>query len=402
MHSPELLSPAGDFACLKTAVKFGADAVYVGGPFLQLRASKTAFDQNALIEAAEYIHRHNKKIYVTVNSFTKNNEIEPLKDYAKMLYEIGIDAVIVSDLGAIATIKTAAPDLEVHVSTQANCCNFMAANTYYNLGAKRIVLAREMTIDEIGELHSKIPDELELEAFVHGAMCMAYSGRCLISSFLNDRSGNRGECTQPCRWSYYLMERNRPNEFYKVEEYPEHTAILSSHDMKAVSFLDELKDAGVDSFKIEGRMKTEYYVAHVVNAYRRAIDKTASLEQIEKELEAVSHRPYNSGFYYGELVHNHFNDGLYHQDCTFAGVALEDSKNGTVLIEQRNFFKKNDKLEVVTPRALGINFTVSEIETEKGQKTETACHPQEILKITCGDTEIKQGDILRVRKELTE
>ncbi len=402
MLSPELLSPAGDFACLKTALKFGADAVYVGGPFLQLRASKTVFDENALNEAVEYVHKHNKKIYVTVNSFTKNKEIEPLKDYSKMLYETGVDAVIVSDLGAIATIKEAAPDLEVHISTQANCCNYMAANTYYNLGAKRIVLAREMTIDEIGELHAKIPADLELEAFVHGAMCMAYSGRCLISSFLNDRSGNRGECTQPCRWSYYLMERNRPNEFYKVEEYPEHTAILSSHDMKAVSFLDELKNAGVDSFKIEGRMKTEYYVAHVVNAYRRAIDKTASLEDIERELNAVSHRPYNSGFYYGELVRNHFNDGLYHQDCTFAGVALEDSKDGTVLIEQRNFFKKGDRLELVTPKALGINFIVSEIVNDKNEEVETACHPQEILRITCGDTKIEKGDILRTRKEVSE
>ncbi|MBQ4103537.1 MAG: U32 family peptidase [Clostridia bacterium] len=399
MFKPELLSPAGDMNCLKTAIKFGADAVYVGGPLLQLRADKAAFAEEKLIEAVNYTHEHNKKLYVTVNSFTKNNEIEPLKDYAKMLYEIGADAVIVSDLGAVATIKKSAPDLDVHISTQANCCNYAAANAYYEMGASRVVLAREMTIEEIGELHAKIPKELELEAFVHGAMCMAYSGRCLISSFLNDRSGNRGECTQPCRWSYYLMERNRPNEFYKVEEYPDHTAILSSHDMKAVSFLDELKDAGIDSFKIEGRMKTEYYVAHVVNAYRRAIDKTAPMELIERELEAVSHRPYNSGFYYGNLVHNHFNDGLYHQDCTFAGVALEDSKNGKVLIEQRNFFKKGDQLELVTPLSLGTSFIVEGIETEDGEELETACHPQQILYISCGDTEVKCGDILRVRKE---
>ena len=236
MHKPELLAPAGDMNCLKAAARFGADAVYIGGPLLQLRAEKSAFTEEEIDTAAKYLHSLNKKLYVTVNSFTKNSEIEPLKNYARTLYSLGVDAVIVADLGALRAIKQAEPRLEVHISTQANCCNYSSAMAYYEMGASRIVVAREMTIDEIAEMHSQIPDDLEIEAFVHGAMCMAYSGRCLISSYMNGRSGNRGECTQPCRWEYYLVERNRPNEYMKLEEYPDHSALLSSHDMKAIGF----------------------------------------------------------------------------------------------------------------------------------------------------------------------
>ena len=269
---------------------------------------------------------------------------------------------------------------------------------YYELGASRIVVAREMTIEEIAEMHEKIPEDLEIEAFVHGAMCMAYSGRCLISSYMNGRSGNRGECTQPCRWEYYLVERNRPNEYLKLEEYDDHSALLSSHDMKAISFLDKLQEAGVDSFKIEGRMKTEYYVSHVVNAYRRAIDKSAPIELLDDELNAISHRPYNSGFYFGNLVHGHKNDGLYHWDCTFAGVALEDCTDGKLKIQQRNFFKLGDNIEVLSPETFGMEFTCTKIVNEKGEECETACHPQEYLTLDC-TADVKKGDILRVRTQ---
>ncbi|MGN0526110.1 MAG: U32 family peptidase [Acutalibacteraceae bacterium] len=400
MSKPELLAPAGDMNCLKAADRFGADAVYIGGPLLQLRAEKSAFTEEEIAEAADFLHSKGKKLYVTVNSFMKNNEIDSLKSYARALKDLNIDACIVADLGAVRTIRQAAPDLEVHISTQANSCNYASALAYYEMGAKRIVVAREMTIDEIGEMHAKLPEDLEIEAFVHGAMCMAYSGRCLISSYMNGRSGNRGECTQPCRWDYYLVERNRPNEFFKVEGYEDHTALLSSHDMKAIGFLDKLEEAGVDSFKIEGRMKTEYYVSHVVNAYRRAIDKSATLEVLEDELNAISHRPYNSGFYFGNLVHDHKNDGQYHWDCTFAGTALEDAKDGKLKIQQRNFFKKGDTIEVLSPDSIGIKFTADSIVNEKGEECESACHPQEILTISC-DAPVKQGDILRVRTEKT-
>ncbi len=401
MKKPELLAPAGDMNCLRAAARFGADAVYIGGPLLQLRAEKSAFSEADIDSAAKLLHSMGKKLYVTVNSFTKNYEIEPLKAYARTLYSLGVDAVIVSDLGAVRTIKQAEPRLEVHISTQANCCNYASALAYYEMGASRIVIARELSIDEIAEMHAKIPEKLELEAFVHGAMCMAYSGRCLISSYMNGRSGNRGECTQPCRWEYYLVERNRPNEYMKLEEYPDHSALLSSHDMKAISFLDKLEAAGIDSYKIEGRMKTEYYVSHVVNAYRRAIDKTAPMELLEDELNAISHRPYNSGFYFGELVHNHKNDGLYHWDCTFAGVALEDCKNGKLLIQQRNYFKLGDTVEVVSPDSFGMKFTATKIVNEKGEECESACHPQEILTLDC-DADVKKGDILRIRTKKQE
>ena len=396
MKKPELLAPAGDMNCLLAAARFGADAVYIGGPLLQLRAEKSAFTEEEISKAATYLHSLGKKLYVTVNSFTKNYEIEPLKSYARTLYALGVDAVIVADLGALRTIKQAEPRLEVHISTQANCCNYASAMAYYDMGASRIVVAREMTIEEIAEMHSNIPEDLEIEAFVHGAMCMAYSGRCLISSYLNNRSGNRGECTQPCRWEYYLVERNRPNEYLKLEEYQDHSALLSSHDMKAVGFLDKLAQAGVDSFKIEGRMKTEYYVSHVVNAYRRAIDGTAPMELIEAELDAISHRPYNSGFYFGNLVYDHKNDGQYHWDCTFAGVALEDCTDGKLKIEQRNFFRLGDTIEVLSPVSFGMKFNCTGITNEKGESCETACHPQEILTLDC-DAEVKKGDILRVR-----
>lgn len=401
MNKPELLAPAGDLNCLNTAIRFGADAVYMGGPMLQLRSEKSAFTFEDLKTASEMLHKNGRKMYVTVNSFTKNGEIESLRTYARELYDTGVDAVIVSDLGALRTIKNAAPELSVHISTQANCCNYEAALAYRDMGASRIVIAREMTITDIAEMHAKLPDDLELEAFVHGAMCMAYSGRCLISSYMNGRSGNRGECTQPCRWEYYLVERNRPNEFFAVEEYEDHSALLSSNDMKAIGFLDKLVEAGIDSFKIEGRMKTEFYVSQVVNAYRHAIDKDVPLDILNKELNAFSHRPYNSGFYFGELVHNHLNDGLYHWDCTFAGVALEDSHDGKLKIEQRNFFKKGDVLEVVTPEAIGLSFTVESIENETGEECETACHPQEILVLSC-PLNIKKGDILRARVQRGE
>ncbi|NLA76617.1 MAG: U32 family peptidase [Clostridiales bacterium] len=391
----ELLAPAGDMECLQTALRFGADAAYIGGSFMQLRADCVAFTDEEIGSAAALMHEHGKKLYVTVNSFAKNGEIELLGDYAKRLYALGADAAIVSDIGALVTMKNAQPELQIHISTQANCCNYAAARTYYDMGASRVVLARELTIDEISQLRAKTPPELELEAFVHGAMCMAYSGRCLISSFITGRSGNRGECTQPCRWEYYLVEQKRPNEFFKVEQQDGCSAVLSSHDLKTISFLGELEKAGITSFKIEGRMKTPYYLATVVNAYRRAMDGTADIESLERELRAFSHRPYSDGFYHGELVRNHANDGLYHWECTFAGT-VKACENGVLTVEQRNFFKLGDVLEVVSPDSLGQSFTVENITDENGESVPTACHPKNTYFLPCG-LELKQGDILRVR-----
>lgn len=397
MKRPELLAPAGDMECLETAVHFGADAVYIGGPLLQLRADNVGFDREGIAEAVKYAHEHGVKLYVTVNCFAKNEEIDAAEDYAKFLYSAGVDAVIVSDIGLIAKIHESAPELEIHVSTQANCLNFNAANVYWNMGAKRVVLGREMTLDEIIEFRKRIPEEMEIEAFVHGAMCMSYSGRCMISSYLVNRSGNRGGCAQPCRWNYHLVEMKRPNEFFQVVEDEKGTAILSSHDMCAVGFLDKLEAAGICSYKIEGRMKTPFYVATAVNAYRHAIDGDVPMEVIERELDSISHRPYSSAFYFGEMKNSHGNSGAYIQKCTFIGKVL-DFSDGFVTIQQRNNFKPGDELEVVSPISTGEKFTVTKIFDEEGNEREDARLIQQILRLPC-PIKLQKGDLLRKRIE---
>lgn len=397
MKRPELLAPAGDMECLETAVHFGADAVYIGGPLLQLRADNVGFDREGIAEAVKYCHEHGVKLYVTVNCFAKNEEIDAAEDYAKYLHSVGVDAVIVSDIGLIAKIHESAPELEIHVSTQANCLNFNAAKVYWNMGAKRVVLGREMTLDEIIEFRKRIPEEMEIEAFVHGAMCMSYSGRCMISSYLVNRSGNRGGCAQPCRWNYHLVEMKRPNEFFQVVEDEKGTAILSSHDMCAVGFLDKLEEAGICSYKIEGRMKTPFYVATAVNAYRHAIDGDVPMEVIERELDSISHRPYSSAFYFGEMKMSHGNSGAYIQKCTFIGKVL-DYSDGFVTIQQRNNFKPGDELEVVSPISTGEKFTVSKIFDEEGNEREDARLIQQILRLPC-PIKLQKGDLLRKRIE---
>lgn len=392
----ELLAPAGSFESLKTALYFGADAVYCGGPLLQLRASDAAFDFQTLERAAEYTHGRGKKIYVTVNSFAKNSEIAQLPDYGKRLYAAGADAVIVSDLGAVAALRESCPELQVHISTQANCQNYKTAEVYYKMGASRVVLGREMTLEEIEELGRNIPAGLETEVFVHGAMCMAYSGRCLLSSFLSNRSGNRGECSQPCRWNYYLVEEKRKNMFLPIAEQDGAAAILSSGDLKSLAFIDRLAAAGVKSFKIEGRMKSPYYVATVVNAYRHWMDKTAPLELCDGELDCASHRPYTSGFYFSEAQRSPNNDGLYRQSCTFIGIVLEELGDDRYLVEQRNRFSVGDTLEILSPHSVGKSFEVSSIRGE--DKTECSCARlvQEKLDIFCPQR-LYPGDILRKR-----
>ena len=274
----ELLAPAGSMDALKAALRFGADAVYLGGPLLQLRAKSAGFSFDDIAEAAKLVHAKGKRLFVTVNALAYNDEIGLLPDYGNRLLDCGVDAAIVSDLGVLTTLHKACPKLELHVSTQASCTNYASARTWYELGAKRIVLAREMTVDEIRKLCRNVPDDLEFEAFVHGAMCMAYSGRCLLSSAILGRSGNRGDCAQPCRWKYALVEETRPNQSFPIVEEDNASYILSSRDLCCIGLLEELIDAGVTSLKIEGRMKTEYYVAVVTNADRRVLDGTMTVE----------------------------------------------------------------------------------------------------------------------------
>lgn len=403
MNQLELLAPAGDLERLHTALRFGADAVYVGGPQMQLRAGSVGFSMDDLAEAVREAHALNRRLYVTVNAFASNSEIDALGDYAQALKALDADAVIVSDLGAIAAIRRAAPDLDVHVSTQANCLNYAAAQVYADLGATRVVLGREMSLTEIAELRAKTPASLELEAFVHGAMCMAYSGRCMISAYLAGRSANRGACAQSCRWTYHLMEEKRPGQFFPVEEDDRGTTILSSLDLCCIDFLDQIAAAGVTSFKIEGRMKSPYYVATVVNAYRKRLDalKTGTADDMQlallrRELNAASHRPYSSGFYFGELKHHAPDEGAYLQDCTFVGVVRERLSGGRILFECRNRIREGDRVELLSPDSLGLSFIAGNIRNESGLPEPAAARPSEIYSMDCG-CPAAPGDLLRMR-----
>lgn len=400
MAKAELLAPAGDWASLQAAARFGADAVYIGGPQLQLRAASAGFAAADIGKAAAYLHGLGKKLYVTVNCFVKDAETDGLGAYARQLHALGADAAIVADLGALAAMKEGCPELALHVSTQANCQNARCAEVYRKLGASRIVLAREMTIGEIAELHRRLP-AMELEAFVHGAMCMAYSGRCLLSSFLAGRSGNRGDCAQPCRWQYHLTERQRPGEYFQLEESPNGLAILSSGDLDCLSFLDELTAAGVCSLKIEGRMKSPYYVATVTNAYRMRLDGAADSAALEAELRCVSHRPYTSGFYYGPPAPPPPDEGVYLHDCLYAADVAAAPQDGRLKIVQRNVFCEGDELEVLRPGALGLRFRVGFIENAAGERLTRANHAKETLWIGC-PLPLEPGDMLRLREAKEE
>ena len=308
MRRTELLVPAGSLEVFRVAVLYGADAVYIGGEAFGLRAKAKNFSFEDMKEAVKFAHERGVRVYVTANILAHNDDLDKVESYFKELGEVGVDALIISDPGVFMIAKRVLPNMELHVSTQANCGNYAAAQVYRALGASRIVLAREMTLDAIAQLRARVPEDVELEAFVHGAMCMSYSGRCMISAYLTGRSANRGACAHPCRWNYTLMEQTRPGEYFPLEETDDGMALLSSRDLNCMPFLEQLVQAGVSSFKIEGRMKSEYYVATVVSAYRRRLDdilagRPSDMGQLTHELDCVSHRPYCSGFYFGEVKH---------------------------------------------------------------------------------------------------
>ncbi len=393
---PELLAPAGDMECVRAAIRYGADAVYLGGPFMQMRAGKVGFTRETLAQASREIHDAGRKLYVTVNCFAFSDEIPQLGEYARFLKSIGTDAVIVSDIGAIAQIREECPELDIHVSTQANCMNWRAAKVYYDMGVKRIVLARELSLEKIAQIRANVPEDLELEAFVHGAMCMSYSGRCLLSAYLAGRSGNRGECAQTCRWNYYLMEEKRPGEYFKIEEDERGSAILSSKELCCIEHLKAFEEAGICSFKIEGRMRTPFYTATVVNAYRMAIDEAAPMDLLRKELDTVSHRPFCTGFYFGDPNQLIPDTEGYVRDWLFVATALEASKNGQLRIETRNPFAADDTLEYLSPGQTGKAFTVSSIANDAGESLERSATPMRVLTISAPDG-VQAGDILRKR-----
>jgi len=396
----ELLAPAGDLNTARVALRYGADAVYMGGSMLQLRAKSVGLSLENIATAAREAHALGKKVYVTVNSYARDDELDKLPGYAVQLRDAGADAAIISDPGVMAIFHEAAPELDIHVSTQANTTNSATAKAYYALGARRVVPARELTLEQLKLMRANLPADMEIESFIHGAMCMSYSGRCMMSAFMTGRSGNRGECTHPCRWKYHVVEEKRPGQFFPVEEDDEGMAIFSSYDMNCIGFIDQLMAAGIASFKIEGRMKSEYYVATVVNAYRRRIDdilegRRSDLRRLRRELESVSHRPYSTGFYFGELKHVGGDGGEYVQGCQYSAdvVAVNDGRAEIIL---KNKFREGDVLEAVTPSGADIEFAVSNITDENGEKLPDAPVPTRTYFIDCPEG-IVPGDILRKR-----
>lgn len=394
----ELLAPAGNFEKLVTAVHFGADAVYFAGKKLGLRAFAGNFDEEEIYKAMDYLHKNGKKGYITLNIVANDEDFEGIDDYLKLLVDAKVDGLIVSDIGMISYIRKNFPSLNVHVSTQANVNNSYATDVYASMGATRIVLARELNINQIKEMHKRIGDKLELEAFVHGAMCISYSGRCLLSNYLTGRDSNKGACVQACRWKYYIREENRQDEM-PIEEDSRGTYILNSKDMCLIDHLDELKDAGIASLKIEGRMKSDYYVASVVNAYRRALDGYKDYNVLHDELEKTSHRRYTTGFYFGADDKEYLEDSMPIQTYVFIAKVVEDAKDGKVKVEMRNRFKVGDELEILSSDDNFLKtIKIEKIKNSIGEYIDDAKRVQEIVEINC-PYDLKPGDILRVEKK---
>ncbi|MBE6828083.1 MAG: U32 family peptidase [Ruminococcaceae bacterium] len=400
---PELLAPAGDRERFDSALAAGADAIYVGSTMFSMRAAPKNFDFTELAEICSLAHAKGVKIYLTLNTLPKNGEIPRLPDYIKATAEAGVDAFIAADIGVMSLCKKHAPEVDLHISTQAGVVNYLSANEFYNLGAKRIVTARELSLDEIAELRAKTPKELEIECFVHGAMCVSFSGRCLISNYLVGRDANRGECAQPCRWEYYLMQKDRQGSFFPVEQNQNGTYILNSKDMCMIEHIPDLVKAGVDSFKIEGRAKSAYYTAVITNAYRCAIDgylKNPSEDYIPEqwiidETRKVSYREYGTGFYYeAPIVNANVSyEGGYRREWDVMAV-VEKCEGGYIYCEQRNKFSVVEELEALEFGVKPQTFTVKEIFDSDGNSIESTPHPMMKLKIR-SDLNLKSGALLR-------
>lgn len=402
MKKPELLAPAGNMEKLKMALLYGADAVYLGGKAFGLRAFGGNFTNEELQEAVDFAHKLGKKIYVTVNIFPHNSDIAKLPVYLTFLNEIKVDAILVADLGVCTLAKEYAPDVELHISTQANNTNWASVNAWAELGASRVVLAREMSLEEVKEIREKC--SVELEMFVHGAMCISYSGRCLMSNYLTGRDANRGSCAQPCRWNYALVEEKRPGQYFPVLEDERGTYIFNSKDMCLLPYLPDVIASGVDSLKIEGRMKSVHYAASVVKAYREAIDSYfAAPEQFEvkkewvEELDKVSHRAYTTGFYYGRPTEKDqiYGTSSYTQTSDFVGLVLDyDEKTGFATVEQRNNMKVGQEIEIFQPHLAGYRQILQEMYNDEGEAIQVAPHPQQIVKIRM-DRPVEPYGILR-------
>ncbi len=400
----ELLAPAGNFSKLKTAINFGADAVYMGGKDFSLRAFSDNFTNEELLKAVNYAHEKGKKVYITVNIFAKNSDFIKAEEYFKYLEKIKVDGVILTDPGFIMLAKKVAPSLELHLSTQANTLNKYSTKFWEETGIKRVILARELSFNEIKEIREYLNPETELEAFIHGAMCISYSGRCLMSNYFNGRDANRGECVQACRWEYEIKEKTKDGDYYPIEQDERGTYVLNSKDLNLINYFDEMASSGICSFKIEGRMKGEYYLATVINAYRRAIDEYLKVGAGYKdnalymtELKKTFHRAFTTAYALGDNddTVNTFGSQSNGNSKFIASVLGYDEDKKCILVEMRNRFKVGDELEVLSPSEnFNKRFTVAEIYNENGELVEDAKLVQQKLYVKT-DLKLSCGDILR-------
>ena len=409
MRKTELLIPAGSLDVLKTAVIYGADAVYLGGEAFGLRAKAKNFTNEEIMEGIKFAHDHGVKVYITANILAHNDDLPGVEAYFEELKTIRPDALIISDPGVFTIAKRVLPDMEIHISTQANNTNYGTYLFWHELGAKRVVSARELSLKEIKEIRAHIPEDMEIESFIHGAMCISYSGRCLLSNFFTGRDANQGACTHPCRWKYSVVEETRPGEYMPVYENERGTYIFNSKDLCMIEHVPEMIDAGIDSFKIEGRMKTALYVATVARTYRKAIDDyledpekyKTNMEWYKEEIGKCTYREFTTGFYFGKPTSETqiYDSNTYVKNYIYLGTVEERDARGFAKIEQKNKFSVGETIEVMIPDGTNKEVIVKAIEDEDGRPMESAPHPKQMIYVDFGE-EIKEGYLLRRREEV--
>ena len=411
MRKPELLIPASSLEVLKTAVRFGADAVYIGGEAFGLRAKAKNFSGEEMKQGIDFAHAHGVKVHVTANILAHNNDLEGARTYFHELKEMKPDALIIADPGMFTLAREICPEIDIHVSTQANNTNYMTYLFWHKLGAKRVVSARELSLKEIKEIRGRIPEDMEIESFIHGAMCISYSGRCLLSSYFTGRDANQGACTHPCRWKYAVVEEKRPGEYLPVYENERGTYLFNSKDLCMIEHIPEMIDAGIDSFKIEGRMKTALYVATVARTYRKAIDDYLESEEkyranmgwYKAEIAKCTYRKFTTGFYFGRPDENTqiYDSNTYVSEYVYLGLIEEVSKEGLFRIEQKNKFCVGDHIEIMKPDGRNIPVQVCSLTTEDGEAVESAPHSRQVLWVGLSER-ADRYDLLRVHKEPEE
>ena len=409
-NKPEVLAPANSLEVLKTAVEYGADAVYIGGEMYGLRAKAKNFSAEDMKKGIAYAHERGKKVYVTANITAHNRDLEGVRAYFHELKEIRPDALIISDPGVFTIAKEVCPEIDIHISTQSNNVNYMTFRFWKEQGATRVVTARELSLEEIGDIRKNIPDDFEIETFVHGAMCISYSGRCLLSHYFTGRDANLGACTHPCRWKYYIMEEKRPGEFLPVEENERGTYIFNSKDLCMIEHITELVNAGIDSFKIEGRMKTALYVAVVSRTYRQAIDDyfedpqkyIDNIPYYKKEIAKCTYRQFTTGFFFGPTTHDSqiYDNNTYVKGYEYLGTIHESLEDGRGVFEQKNKFSVGDEVEIMKPTGENIVTKVLSMQDEKGENVDSCPHPGQRITLQTECT-LQEYDIIRKEKEVS-